>query len=361
MKDKFKDNFKKYFKNMGPKAKKMLGVSLAIVVMAILTVTVAVSMRKVYKVDVDGEVKTFVTYKTTVAEALEAEGIEVIPQDKVSVDLNSKIEDGQKIEITKAVKVNVVILGQEHEFLTAEQTVEDMLNAEKEYIHKLGVDIDDDDEITPKKESLIYDNMNVKIVKVEVKQFIEQQEIAYNTVTKIDYNKSTESEDEVAQNGVNGTKDISYKVYKYEDGTERKVKLSEKISKEPQDKIIVKGGKKPVYKPNRSSSNGVVGKAGKVLKMDAVSYYCGPNAMTYTGRKAVRDPNGISTIAVDPTIIPLGSLVYVEGYGKAVAADIGTAIKGYIIDVYASSYQDSCRWGRHVGISVQILAGPGEW
>ena len=52
MKDKFKDNFKKYFKNMGPKAKKMLGVSLAVVVMAILTVTVAVSMRKVYKVDV---------------------------------------------------------------------------------------------------------------------------------------------------------------------------------------------------------------------------------------------------------------------------------------------------------------------
>ena len=104
MKDKFKDNFKKYFKNMGPKAKKMLGVRLAVVVMAILTVTVAVSMRKVYKVDVDGEVKTCVTYKTTVAEALESEGIEVIPAVFIDVEKDLPAPDYDEWEAVQKSK-----------------------------------------------------------------------------------------------------------------------------------------------------------------------------------------------------------------------------------------------------------------
>ena len=59
--------------------------------------------------------------------------------------------------------------------------------------------------------------------------------------------------------------------------------------------------------------------------------------MTATGTVPTYNPGGISTIAVDPRVIPLGSLVYVENYGKAIAADTGGAIQGNIIDVFVNS------------------------
>ena len=49
------------------------------------------------------------------------------------------------------------------------------------------------------------------------------------------------------------------------------------------------------------------------------------------------NPGGLSTVAVDPRVIPLGSKVWVKGYGYAIAADTGGAIKGNIIDVYVNS------------------------
>lgn len=60
-------------------------------------------------------------------------------------------------------------------------------------------------------------------------------------------------------------------------------------------------------------------------------------------------------IAVDPNVIPLGTRVYVEGYGEAVAADTGGAIKGNIIDVHLESVNDCYNWGRKNNVEVTIL------
>lgn len=61
-------------------------------------------------------------------------------------------------------------------------------------------------------------------------------------------------------------------------------------------------------------------------------------------------------IAVDPRVIPLGTQVYVEGYGYAVAADTGGAIKGNIIDVFFPSLQRCLDWGRKP-VTIHILDG----
>ena len=55
---------------------------------------------------------------------------------------------------------------------------------------------------------------------------------------------------------------------------------------------------------------------------------------TSSSSRTNRDPNGYSTIAVEPRVIPMGSKVYVEGYEYAIAAYTGSAIKGNIIDVF---------------------------
>lgn len=92
--------------------------------------------------------------------------------------------------------------------------------------------------------------------------------------------------------------------------------------------------------------------------MEATAYTGG--SYTAMGLQPTRDPNGLSTIAVDPSIIPLGSKVYIPGYGEAIASDTGSAINGYIVDLYLNSYDDCINWGRQY-VTVNIEAYPGEW
>ena len=60
----------------------------------------------------------------------------------------------------------------------------------------------------------------------------------------------------------------------------------------------------------------------------------------------IRNLSGISTIAVDASVIPLGTKVYIPGYGNAICSDTGGLIKGNIIDLYMNSKSESLNWGR---------------
>ncbi len=94
------------------------------------------------------------------------------------------------------------------------------------------------------------------------------------------------------------------------------------------------------------------------FSMTATAYTGG--SYTAMGLKPVRDPNGLSTISVDPNVIPLGSKVYVEGYGYAIASDTGGAIKGNKIDLYMNSLQECYSFGRRTVI-LHIIAYPNQW
>lgn len=105
-----------------------------------------------------------------------------------------------------------------------------------------------------------------------------------------------------------------------------------------------------------SSNSNTSGK--KTFTMEATAY-SGHNT-TAMGPRPVREPNGISTVAVDSSVIPLGSKVYVEGYGVAIASDTGGAIKGNKIDLFMNSESECLQFGRRP-VTVTILAYPGEW
>lgn len=89
-------------------------------------------------------------------------------------------------------------------------------------------------------------------------------------------------------------------------------------------------------------------RGGQALNFEATAY-------TYTGYRTATGANtrrGI--IAVDPRVIPLGTRLYVEGYGHGVAADTGGAIKGRRIDVFLESETAALKWGRR-NVNVYIL------
>jgi len=55
---------------------------------------------------------------------------------------------------------------------------------------------------------------------------------------------------------------------------------------------------------------------------------------------------GAGVVAVDPTVIPLGTRMYIPGYGPGIAADTGTAIKGLRIDLWFPTLQQTYEWGK---------------
>ena len=103
------------------------------------------------------------------------------------------------------------------------------------------------------------------------------------------------------------------------------------------------------------SRGGTVPQFTKVIRMSATAYWPDPawsSGYTYTGLKA---QYGIA--AVDPSVIPLGTHLYVPGYGFALAADIGGAIQGDRIDLCYNTLQQAQTWGLRE-VNVYIL-GPG--
>jgi 3D (Asp-Asp-Asp) domain-containing protein len=75
------------------------------------------------------------------------------------------------------------------------------------------------------------------------------------------------------------------------------------------------------------------------LRVDAVAY-------SLPGRTTIGLPVGKGIVAVDPRVIPLRTRLFVPGYGRAIAADVGSAIKGRIIDLWFPTLAEARAWGR---------------
>ncbi|WP_368252158.1 3D domain-containing protein [Enterococcus sp. 2201sp1_2201st1_B8_2201SCRN_220225] len=97
--------------------------------------------------------------------------------------------------------------------------------------------------------------------------------------------------------------------------------------------------------------------SGTTMYMESTAYSSDPadtlggGTITATGQNLLENP---MAVAVDPSVIPLGTHLYVEGYGEAYAVDTGSAIQGNIIDVHFSTYEQCVAWGRRQ-VKVTII------
>jgi 3D (Asp-Asp-Asp) domain-containing protein len=104
--------------------------------------------------------------------------------------------------------------------------------------------------------------------------------------------------------------------------------------------------------PSRSDTDNVVKEF--TVSASAFTANCnGCSGITKTGVNLKSNPD-MKIIAVDPSVIKLGTKVFVEGYGYAIAGDTGSAIKGNKIDVFFPTKEEAYKWGRK-NVKIKIL------
>jgi len=134
--------------------------------------------------------------------------------------------------------------------------------------------------------------------------------------------------------GSNGEKEVVYRVYSRTDGVElRREVESTRIIKKPVAEVIEEG------RSTQLASRGYFS-GRRVVHMVATTYDPYHDGSSFHGRTYSGLLGGYGVVAVDPRFIPIGTRLYIEGYGYAIAADTGGAIKGNRIDLAIDSQHD---------------------
>lgn len=321
----------------------------------ILTVVFAVnSMKKHITIVIDGKEQVVETYKETVSEVLSENGISIAAKDKIDRESSEVLNKKDKIEIITAVPVEVAADGAVYSFMTAEKTVKALLETE-------GIALNDVDKLSANLEDPIESGMKVSIVRVTSEIVYEAQPIEFAVQENKD-SSLLKGKTEVKQEGSAGERKIT-KERTYEDGVlVSEVEVSNEVVTSPVDKVVAIGTKvpEPVVVAKKATTT-VASRGGstpsglsysKSMRVTATAY--AGDGITATGTVPVRNASGWSTIAVDRSIIPMGTRVYVENYGYAIAEDVGGAIKGNIIDVFMNSESEARSWGRRT-VTIYIL------
>ena len=176
------------------------------------------------------------------------------------------------------------------------------------------------------------DTVKKEIAAAEAAERERQEEIKLAAAEKA-------KQEEQAQAAVVKTKSVEKK---------EEQKESKPVQVKKEEPAVNKPESKPTPKPSEPDN--------KSFTVTSTAYTAdcnGCSGVTSTGIDLKANPNA-KVIAVDPSVIPLGSIVHVEGYGHAIAGDTGSAIRGNKIDVFVPTQKQATSWGvRTVKVTIQ--------
>lgn len=280
----------------------------------------------------------------TLSEVLEEQGFNISDlkqQYKPSIPWDQPVKGQSRITLTCKCEVKLTVGGQE---LGTRETLQTTVKA---FLQEQKVQLTDWDEINTPLDAKIVDGMEINIDRIEQRVKKKVEEIPFKTVeekdnTIADGKKKTETE------GKQGKK-IFEVVMLYKNGKPfiqdgkpvHKEKLIETIN--PVDKVVKIGTNKELAEKEKPK----LASAGS-MRVEATGY-------THTGnRTATGTWPKRGTIAVDPRVIPLGTKLYIPGYGYGIAEDTGGVVKGNIIDLFFETREEAIKWGRRT-VTIQIV------
>ncbi len=208
-----------------------------------------------------------------------------------------------------------------------------------EALTESGIIAGPDDKVYPPLTSPVKDGLKARIVRIEVKTVSFDEPISKQTIRKPSATVRN-SYGTISDPGEDGIRKATYRVT-YADGKKvLKELVSSTITKPSRPRVIL------FPAGSRLPSRGFYSR--KVMVMQATAYDPGPascgkwaDGRTATGMRA-----GHGVVAVDPKVIKLGTRLYIEGYGFAVAGDVGGAIKGNRIDLGCDTRRTALNFGR---------------
>jgi 3D (Asp-Asp-Asp) domain-containing protein/peptidoglycan hydrolase CwlO-like protein len=111
----------------------------------------------------------------------------------------------------------------------------------------------------------------------------------------------------------------------------------------------------PKPEPAKPTAPSTPTTSGRTMQMESTGYSCAESVNTFFTAMGIDLRQNPQVVAVDPSVIPLGSMVEVSGYGIAIAGDTGGAIKGNIIDCHFPTVEQCIQWGRR-SVTVTVIS-----
>ena len=288
---------------------KIIGVSLIfILIFGVSVMATEIDIRSVEITMSNGYKMTVVTSKTNISEILEDNNIVIEEDERVSPDLDSEIGENNKIVISNKSEQEVQIAKISESGI--ETTLDEILKSYSPIIEKIVV---------------------------------EQESIPFETITKDASQGATDTKNKVIQQGVDGIKEVTYKIKYQNDEEIERIKLSEQVIQEPVDKIVqVQQNVTSRGSVSRDTSS-VSGGTTKIFKITAYcscAKCCGKTTgYTASGTKATAG----RTVAASAQFA-FGTKLIINGHEYTVE-DRGGAVTGNKIDIYMDSHAEALAWG----------------